>query len=140
MIRALKGRNKLGFVDNSFVNSVNDEAKIHKCKRFNDVICFWLLGSISESIYASHVCSGIASIIWNEVFETYPKADGSDIFNLYKKINSLSKNGLSVSVYYSKLDALWKEFDGLIKVVECTCEASTQFNNNSKLMKLIISH
>ncbi|XP_023771360.1 uncharacterized protein LOC111920014 [Lactuca sativa] len=49
MSRGLKARNKLGFVD----------------------------GSISETIYASHVYSDKAKDIWDELFETYNKADGS---------------------------------------------------------------
>lgn len=44
---------------------------------------------------------------------------------------------MSISEYYSKLDALWKEFDGLFNLNECTCEASAQFINHSKLMKIM---
>lgn len=42
MIRALKGRNKLGFVDSSFVKPVDNEVKVRKWERVNVVVCSWL--------------------------------------------------------------------------------------------------
>ena len=57
------------------------------------------------------------------LFETYNKADGSVVFNVHQRINSLKQNGVSVSDYFNKLDDLWKEFDGLTSITECTCEA-----------------
>lgn len=56
---------------------------------------------------------------------------------MHQRISSLTQSGLSVSDYFNKLDALWKEFDGLTNLTDCTCEAATQFNNHSKLMKLM---
>ncbi|XP_023772322.1 uncharacterized protein LOC111920980 [Lactuca sativa] len=109
MSRGLKARNKLGFVD----------------------------GSISETIYASHVYSDKAKDIWDELFETYNKADGSVIFNIHYQINTLKQNGSSLSDYFNKLDSLWKEFDGLTSLTECVCEAATKLNDHSKLMKLM---
>lgn len=70
MIRALKGWKKLGFVDKSFAEPTNDEIKSRKWEKVNDVLCSWLLGSIFESLYASHACSETASVIWTELFET----------------------------------------------------------------------
>lgn len=57
MLGALKSRNKLGFVDNTFPKPKEDETKICKWERVNDVVCSWLLGLIYESIYASHAYS-----------------------------------------------------------------------------------
>lgn len=42
-----------------------------------------------------------------------------------------------MSEYFNKLDTLWKEFDGLTNLVECTCEAGAKYNDHSKLMKLM---
>lgn len=60
-----------------------------------------------------------------------------DLFNLHQRINSVIQCGLSVSDYFNKLDALWKEFNRFTNLTDCTCEAATQFNNYSKLMKLM---
>ena len=83
MIRALKARNKLGFTDGTVTKPVNDSVKASKWERANAVICSWILGSISENIYANHACSESAQEVWAELFETYHKADGSVIFNVH---------------------------------------------------------
>ena len=101
------------------------------------MVCSWILGSISESIYGSHAYSEKAEDIWKELFETYNKEDGSVIFNIHQKINNTTQSGTSVSEYFTKLDSLWKEFDGLTNLMDCTCDAATSLNNHSKLMKLM---
>lgn len=137
MTRSLKGRNKLGFADGSIKKPKDDESKILKWERANAVVCSWILNSVSDSIYSAHASTEDASVVWTELFETYHKADGSVVFNIHQQINSLTQGTLSVSEYFSKLDALWKEFDGLTNLVECSCEAAAKFNNHAKLMKLM---
>ena len=150
MTRALRGRNELGFVNGTITcpeipvisvtsSNANEEldAKILKWERANAVVCSWLLGSLSESISFGHMHSETAKEIWDELFETYNKADGSVVFNLHQKINSLTQGGSSLSEYFNKLDSLWKEFDGLTNMIECKCEAATKNNDHAKLMKLM---
>lgn len=83
MTRSLKGRNKLGFVDGSVIKPIDNTIKCLKWERANAVVCSWILGSLSESIYASHVSTEHASTMWKELYETYHKSDGSVIFNLH---------------------------------------------------------
>ena len=137
MTRALKSRYKLGFVEGTVVRPTDDPIKQSKWERANVVVCSWILGSLTESIYAGHACSDNSLDIWKELNETYFKSDGSVVFNLHQKINGLTQGGLSVSDYYNSLDSLWKEFDGLTNLTECTCTASTTRNDHQKLMKLM---
>lgn len=44
---------------------------------------------------------------------------------------------MSISKYYNKIDALWKEFDGLVSLTDCTCEAFVHFTNHLNFMKLM---
>lgn len=83
MTRGLKARNKLGFVDGTITREKNDDTKSSKWERVNAVVCNWLLGLISETIYASHVYSDNAKSILDELFETYNKAYGFVIFNIH---------------------------------------------------------
>ena len=148
MTRALKGRNKLGFVDGTITQprtpsvsiasaSESENAKLLKWERTNAVVCSWLLGSMSESIYSNHIHSETAKEIWDEIAETYNKSDGSVMFNLHQKINSLTQNGSPLSEYFTKLDSLWKDFDGLINITECTCEVAVKLKDHARLMKLM---
>lgn len=101
----------------------------------NFVVCSWILGSISESLYSNHACVELAYDIWCELNETYHKENGSIVFKIHQKIKSLIQSGSTVYEYYGKLNVLWKEFDRMVNMVECACQASAQFNNNSSLMK-----
>ncbi|XP_071741331.1 uncharacterized protein [Rutidosis leptorrhynchoides] len=83
------------------------------------------------------VFSSSAQLVWEELKETYDKIDGSITFNLQKKLNSLSQNGSSVSDYYHKLNALWKQFDALVKLPSCTCHANKNFKSHNDLIKLM---
>lgn len=124
MVRALKARNKLGFVDGTVSKPVKDPVKESKWERANAITCSWILGSISENLYANHACLESAYDLWNELNETYHKTDGSVIFNVHQKIVSHSQGSLSLSNYFSKLDSYWKEFDGLTNLTKCTCKAT----------------
>lgn len=80
MIRALKGRNKWGFIDGTCYKPKDDETRTLKWDIVNVVVCSWLLNSIFETIYASHACCDLASDVWTELYKTYHKADGSVFF------------------------------------------------------------
>ena len=137
MMRSLTARNKLAFINGNLKKPTDDPIKSLKWERANDVVSSWILSSISESIQAGHVYSEIAENIWNELYETYNKSDGSVIFNIHQKINSLTQNESSLSEYYNKLYFLRKEFDGLTDITVRTCEAATKLNDHAKLMKLM---
>ncbi|XP_071688346.1 uncharacterized protein [Rutidosis leptorrhynchoides] len=82
------------------------------------------------------VFSKFAKTVWDELKETYDKIDESITFNLHKKINTISQNGDSLSDYYHKLNALWKQFDALVKLPSCGC-ANTEFKSHNDLIKLM---
>ncbi|GJZ42160.1 ribonuclease H-like domain-containing protein [Tanacetum coccineum] len=73
----------------------------------------------------------------DKVLETYDKVDGSVTFSLHHKIHTLSQNGSSIADYYHKFNALWKQFDALIKLPRYTCHAADHFKKHNQLMKLM---
>lgn len=93
MTRAFKGRNKLSFVDKAFPKLFENENKIHNRKHVN-VVCSWIFGSITESLYANHASAEIAYDILSELSDTFHKVDGSSIFNIHKK------NQISYSMWF----------------------------------------
>ncbi|GJV41328.1 hypothetical protein Tco_1419768 [Tanacetum coccineum] len=42
----------------------------------------------------------------------------------WDKINTLKQNGSSIADYYHKLNALWRQFDAMIELPKCVCNAS----------------
>ncbi|GJZ89775.1 hypothetical protein Tco_0661702 [Tanacetum coccineum] len=92
-----------------------------------------LLCSLSQDVYLGHVFSDNVVNVWKELQETYDRIDGSIVFNLMQKINSFKQGGLPVSEYYHKLNSLWREFDILTKLPDCTCAARNELSGHVKL-------
>ncbi|XP_076892200.1 uncharacterized protein LOC143543824 [Bidens hawaiensis] len=66
-----------------------------------------------EELYVGQLYSKLADEVWEDLKETYDKVDGSVVFGLYQKINSVTQNGSTVSEYYNKLNTMWKQFDAI---------------------------
>ncbi|GJW43372.1 hypothetical protein Tco_0072171 [Tanacetum coccineum] len=75
--------------------------------RFNVVVLNWILSSLSQDVYLGH------------------------------KINTYKQGGLLVSEYYHKLNSLWREFDILTKLPNCTCQARAELTDHGKLLRLM---
>ncbi|GJR94953.1 ribonuclease H-like domain-containing protein [Tanacetum coccineum] len=112
MLLALEGKNKIGFIDGSCKRSNTDE----------------VLGQIFSK-RAKHV--------WEELKETYDKVDGSIMFGLHNQINTLKQNGSYIADCYHKLNSLWKQYDAMIELPKCVCNASKGFKKHNQLLKLM---
>nr|GEX68394.1 ribonuclease H-like domain-containing protein [Tanacetum cinerariifolium] len=93
--------------------------------------------SLDQDVYLGHVFSNNVANVWNELKETYDRVDASIVFSLLQKINTFKQGGLPVSEYYHKLNSLGREFDILIKLRDCTCEAIAELIDHGKLLRLM---
>ncbi|XP_076913506.1 uncharacterized protein LOC143572165 [Bidens hawaiensis] len=116
MLLALQVKNKIGFIDGTCVKSVEDDVLAKQWDRCNSVVPSWILNSISEELYLGQVFSKSTLSVWQDLKETYDKVDGSVVFGLYQKINSVNQNGNSVTEYYHKLNTMWKQFDAMVQL------------------------
>ncbi|XP_076935490.1 uncharacterized protein LOC143602168 [Bidens hawaiensis] len=137
MLFALQVKNKVGFIDGTCKRSLDNEVLGRQWDRCNSVVLSWIRNSISEELYLGQVFSRKALDVWIDLKETYNKVDGSVVFGLYQKINSISQNGSSVSEYYHKLNTLWKQFNAMVQLPSCSCNASDKFNDHGHLIKLM---
>ncbi|GJS12442.1 ribonuclease H-like domain-containing protein [Tanacetum coccineum] len=137
MLLALEGRNKTGFIDNTFRRSYTEEVLGRQWDRVNVVVMGWIINSISEELFLGQIFSKRAFKVWNELKETFDRVDGYVTFNLHHKINSLTQNGSPVAEYFNKLSTMWKQFDALIQLPRCTCHATEDFKKHNQLMKLM---
>ncbi|KAJ0620998.1 putative RNA-directed DNA polymerase [Helianthus annuus] len=134
---ALEAKNKFGFIDGKCKKNTEDDVLSSQWDRCNSVVLSWLLNSVSEELYLGQVFSKLASEVWTDLKETYDKVDGSIVYDLYKKINCITQNGSSVSEYYHKLNTMWKQFDAVLQLPTCSCQAAKDFNDFSTLIKLM---
>ncbi|KAJ0427481.1 putative transcription factor interactor and regulator CCHC(Zn) family [Helianthus annuus] len=134
---ALEAKNKYGFIDGKCVKPENDSVLASQWDRCNSVVLTWLLNSISEELFLGQVFSKLASEVWTDLKESFYRVDGSVVYDLYKKINCVSQNGSSVAEYYNKLTTMWKQFDAMLHLPTCSCQAAKDFNDFSTLIKLM---
>ncbi|XP_071739357.1 uncharacterized protein [Rutidosis leptorrhynchoides] len=114
----------------------DDEVLLGQWDRCNSVVLTWILMSLSEDVYNGQIFSKTAEYVWNELKETYDKIDASVTFNLCQKINSCSQSGKSLSDYYHKLNAMWRQFDDMIKINDMV-SANKSFQEHNQFLKLM---
>ncbi|KAJ0459040.1 putative RNA-directed DNA polymerase [Helianthus annuus] len=134
---ALEAKNKFGFINGKCVKPKDNEVLAAQWDRCNSVVLTWLLNSISDELFLGQVFSKLASEVWTDLKETYDKVDGSVVYDLYKKINCISQNGSSVAEYYNKLTTMWKQFDAMVQLPSCSCQAAKNYNDFTTLIKLM---
>ena len=136
MTIALQNKNKLGFINGKCIRPT-DDSLANQWDMCNSVVLSWILGSVSQEIYMGQIFSKNPKDVWDELKETYDKVNGSVIFNLHHQINSLRQNGSPVSDYYQKLSSLWKQYDAMVKLPNCTCAGAKDLKNHNQLIKLM---
>ncbi|XP_076917016.1 uncharacterized protein LOC143576925 [Bidens hawaiensis] len=137
MLLALQVKNKIGFIDKSCKRSTNNEILAKQWDMCNSVVFSWILNSVSDELYLGQVFSIFAFDVWEELKERYDKVDGSAMFSLYQKINSVNQNCSTVSDYYHRLNTMWKQFDAMVQLPSCSCNAFGKFNDFYHLIKLM---
>ncbi|KAF5771878.1 putative RNA-directed DNA polymerase [Helianthus annuus] len=134
---ALEAKNKYGFIDGKVEKSKDDEILAAQWDMCNSVVLTWLLNSISEELFLGQVFSKLASEVWTDLKESFDKIDGSVVYDLYKKINCIAQNGSTVAEYYNRLTTMWKQFDAMLQLPSCSCQAAKDYNDFSALIKLM---
>ncbi|GKD28677.1 ribonuclease H-like domain-containing protein, partial [Tanacetum coccineum] len=81
----LKGKNKMGFVDGTYVRHVTSLVISQQWERCNNIFLGWILGSLSPELYLGHVYSKIASDVTEKLD---PLPDVKDAFNVVSKEES----------------------------------------------------
>ncbi|GJT50511.1 ribonuclease H-like domain-containing protein [Tanacetum coccineum] len=116
---ALQARNKFGFVDGSCLKDYYASSDVLSAKwdRYNAMVLTWIMNVVSQDVYMGLVYYDNVASVWKELNETYDKVDGSFVYNLVQKINTVK--------HVCTCD------------VKCSCDASKELLLHQQLMKLI---
>jgi len=121
MKRALRAKNKLGFVDGSITKpSDPNDPLLEAWERCNDMIVLWIHNSVSSSVKSSFILVDNAYDIWNELCERLTQQNGLRIFQLIWALANLTQGNDLVSVYYEKLKTIWDELTLHCPLPECS--------------------
>ncbi|XP_075473859.1 uncharacterized protein LOC142504903 [Primulina tabacum] len=129
---ALSVKNKLGFVDGSIPKPSYSEVNLlNAWVRNNNIVISWLLNSVSKDISASILfCrtqqkkSGmILWIVFNKVMTL-------ESFQLRRDLITLRQDQDPVSVYFTKIKAIWEELNHIRPMCscgKCNCDGVKNF-------------
>ncbi|XP_070043221.1 uncharacterized protein [Nicotiana tomentosiformis] len=136
-------KNKIGFIDGSCAREtyVADSFRLHQWERCNAIVQSWIMSSIAQELRKGIVYSSNAQKVWEAFKELFNKVNATNIYHMNMKISSLMQGISSVSIYYSKLNNLWAEFESIILYLDCDCVRSrlfVDFLRQQKLMKFLM--
>ncbi|XP_071739254.1 uncharacterized protein [Rutidosis leptorrhynchoides] len=137
VLLALGTKNKVEFIDGTCIKNTIDDVLARQWDRCNSVVLTWLLGSLSEELYSVSIFSVDAATVWKDLKDTYDKIDGSVIFNLYQNINTVKQGNSTLAEYYHKLSSLWVQYDAMIKLTKCTCDAAQTNQTHNNMLRLM---
>lgn len=91
---------------------------------------------VDKSLLSGIMYVSCAQHVWEDLVERYNKIDGSRTFNLHKEIAILTQGTNSVSVYFTRLKGLWKEFEAMVPAPSCDCDKSKEYMIHLRKLKL----
>ncbi|KAF5476028.1 hypothetical protein F2P56_007775 [Juglans regia] len=104
MCRALRGKNKLGFINGTLPKPIDPKDPLHEAwERCNDLIVSRLHNSINPALKSSIILVDDAQQIWTEFRDRFTQQNGHRIFQLKKSLTGLQQDSDFVNVYFEKL-------------------------------------
>ncbi|GKA76638.1 cysteine-rich receptor-like protein kinase 8 [Tanacetum coccineum] len=94
---------KLGFIKGIIIRSATDANLAELWDTCNNMVIFWITGSVSESIARSIMFVVTASEIWEQLKKRFSLSDGSRKYKLNKDTYEITQSGCSVGEYYTKM-------------------------------------
>ncbi|XP_057976036.1 uncharacterized protein LOC131163461 [Malania oleifera] len=122
MKRALRIKNKLGFIDGSIREPIDpDSSLMDHCLRCNDIVITWLQNSMSVDIKCSTLYAETAHQLWVELEHRLAQQNAPRIYENKQGIAALMQQQDSVSCYFSKLKILLDELMNYESIPSCSC-------------------
>uniref|UniRef100_A0A2C9U1F4 Retrotransposon Copia-like N-terminal domain-containing protein n=1 Tax=Manihot esculenta TaxID=3983 RepID=A0A2C9U1F4_MANES len=128
---ALNAKNKLAFVEGKIDVPKDGYEEYEKWRRCNYMVTSWILNSISKDLVGSFLYLG----------ERYGESNGPMVYQIKRRIASISQDNLSMTTYYGKLKQLWDELANIVPILACICgseKLTTEIHNANHLMQFLM--
>ncbi|KAF5475696.1 hypothetical protein F2P56_007472 [Juglans regia] len=120
--RALRAKNKLGFINGTLLRPTTSSGPIFEAwERCNDLVVSWLQNSVSSSVKSSLALVDDSRTLWLELQDRFTQQNGPRIFQLKRDLASLSQNQNPVNIYFGTLKRLWDELAVYDPIPNCEC-------------------
>lgn len=131
--RALRIKNKLGFIDGTICEPADqDDHLMEHWLRCNDVVITWLQNSMAMEIRSSTVYVETAHQLWLELEQRFGQHNVPRVYEVKQAIMVLIQSQDDVSAYYSKFKTLIDELQNYETIPNCPCGALKIVVNNQQ--------
>ncbi|KAL2235582.1 uncharacterized protein LOC110012136 [Sesamum indicum] len=134
---ALGAKQKLGYIDGSYVKPTEDKEAIERWQRNDYMVVSWILSSISKEIAEAFLYTNSAKDLWTNLETRFGESNGPLLYQIQREITSITQKNSTVAVYFTKLKKLWDELGSLDPLPVCTCGASKKMSEKITSQKLI---
>ncbi|XP_009622544.2 uncharacterized protein [Nicotiana tomentosiformis] len=143
MKMSLLVKNKIRFIDGSCARKtyIADSFRFHQWERCNAIVQPWIMSSVAQELRKGIVYLSNTQKVWEAFKEHFDKVNAIKIYHMNTKISSLTQGISIISIYYSKLNDLWAEFESIIPYHGYDCARSrlfVEFLRQQKLMKFLM--
>nr|XP_009627115.1 uncharacterized protein LOC104117736 [Nicotiana tomentosiformis] len=107
MVVALSAKNKIAFIDGSFLKPSDNVVELKFWNICNNMVIFWLTSSLSPDIAESVQYSETVECIWKQVENRYGTVNRTKVFEIKKEFASTCQGPLGIASYFNKLKKLW---------------------------------
>ncbi|XP_070019263.1 uncharacterized protein [Nicotiana sylvestris] len=118
---AISAKNKLGFINGSYVEPAIDDKDYPLWSRCNDMVTSWLLNSLTKEIGDNVIYSRKAKDLWSSLEHIFGQSSGAKLYHMQKEISKTIQENNNISGYFTTLNRLWDELDSLNSHLGCTC-------------------
>ncbi|XP_022876825.1 uncharacterized protein LOC111395034 [Olea europaea var. sylvestris] len=120
--RALRIKNKLGFIDGSLCEPADSNSFLMEhWLRCSDIVIAWLQNTVSVDIKSHTLYADTACQLWLDLEHQLGQQNAPRIYEVKQSIATLMQNEDIVSVYFSKYKTLLDELMNCESIPNCTC-------------------
>ncbi|XP_024039550.1 uncharacterized protein LOC112098151 [Citrus clementina] len=109
-----------------------DDEHRGKWQHCNDLLCSWVLYSISSEFACSVLHAQSARELWLDLHACFQQTNAPKVYKLKLAISSLRQGDVSVCYYYRKMKKLWKKLNSLQHVEPCVSGIAKVVNELQK--------
>nr|KYP38455.1 Retrovirus-related Pol polyprotein from transposon TNT 1-94 [Cajanus cajan] len=135
MIVPLEINNKEQFVLGTLPCPASIDPLHEAWKRCNKMVMSWLTRSMTPLIKQLVMWMDTTFYIWIDLLECFLDGDKFRIADLQEELQNCKQGDSTVSQYYTRLKALWKELSMYRTLLFCTCSTSCNCGLISKIQK-----
>ncbi|XP_026396657.1 uncharacterized protein LOC113291326 [Papaver somniferum] len=136
----LSAKDKMNFA-NETIEEPKDPTLYARWKRSTNLVKMWITNSIEPNIKSSFMYVDSAYQLWNELRDHFYQSNAPKKIYLKHAISTLKIDGMSVSMFFTKMKALWEELDATsMGTTPCICAAGkkiAEHRNRDKVMEFL---